>query len=154
MRLPGPVLGLQHPTAGKWTPPPILAAPVELATTFIVPVEHGVQKKAYSPLKSRRSDSQSPTRWELAHNRVKGRFKRYITPHLENIEDLPREPPAQRWQKLPNDMGKFNIGVIDEDGPRPILVLTLLHQELYQQVIIAPPPPLAPYISLPALIDN
>ena len=33
-------------------------------------------------------------------------------------------------------MRKINIGVIDEDGPRPMLVLTLLHEELYQQVLV------------------
>ena len=84
----------------------------------------------------RSSDPPSTTRWELAHKRAKGRFKRYITPPLEDIEDQPREPPAQRWQKLPKDMDEVNIGNIDKNGPRRMPALTLLHQELCQQVII------------------
>ena len=55
---------------------------------------------------------------------------------MENIEDLPRMPPGHRWQKLPKDMGNCNIGVIDEDGQRPMLTITFLHQELYQHVLI------------------
>ena len=81
----------------------LLTAPVELATTRKVPVEPAVKKwKAQSPLEPRqqprRSDPSSPTRWELARTKVKVRFKYYITPPLEDMADLPVEPPSRWWQ--------------------------------------------------------
>ena len=81
----------------------LLTAPVELATTRKVPVEPAVKKwKAQSPLEPRqqprRSDPSSPTSWELARTKVKVRFKYYITPPLEDMADLPVEPPSRWWQ--------------------------------------------------------
>ena len=83
----------------------LLTAPVELATTRKVPVEPVVLKrKSKSPLgprqQLRRSDPPSPARWELAHIKVKGRFKNYITPPLEDMADLPVEPPSREWGEL------------------------------------------------------
>ena len=56
-----------------------LTAAVELATMSKVPVEPVVLKrKTTSPLESRqprRSDPPSPTRWEPARTKVKGRFQ-------------------------------------------------------------------------------
>ena len=77
----------------------------------------------------------SPTRWELAHSRIKGMFKDYITPPLETIVELPCEPASRRWQELPEDIGQTNIGLV-EQGTRASLVLTHCQGELYQQVII------------------
>ena len=77
----------------------------------------------------RPTDPTSPTRWELAHSRIKGRFKNYITPPLEIIADWPREPPSRRWQQLPKDVGKVNIGLVDETKTST-LIITALHGEL------------------------
>ena len=65
-----------------------LSAQVELSSAHVVPVEQVTRKrKATSPLPPRQSsrptDPTSPTRWEFAHSRIKGRFKNYITPSLE-----------------------------------------------------------------------
>ena len=38
----------------------------------------------------------SQTRWEIARSRIKGRFKDYITPPLDNIADLPCKPASSR----------------------------------------------------------
>ena len=76
-------------------------APVELPLKVVDPVEQVAQKrKATSPLDprpaTRPTNSPSPTRWELVYNRIKGRFKDYITPPLETIADLPCEPASRR----------------------------------------------------------
>ena len=61
--------------------------------------------------------SPSRTRWERAHSLIKGRFRNYITPPFENISDLPRELPSQRLQQLLNEMGRINMGLVDEKAP-------------------------------------
>ena len=119
----------------------LVQPPVELASTRKVPVEPVVLKrKAKSPLEPRqqprRSDPPSPTRWELARTKVKERFQNYITPLLEDMADLPVEPPSRGWQEIPKRMGRVNIRITDEGGARLMLVFTLLHQEFYQQVHI------------------
>ena len=78
------------------------SAPVELPLKVVAPIEQVAQKrKATSPLDprptTRPTNSPSPTRWELAHSRIKGRFKDYITPPFETIADLPCEPASRRW---------------------------------------------------------
>ena len=115
----------------------LLTAPVELPTPLVAPVEQGaLKRKATSPLMPRQTPTRrpisptTPPRWELAHARVKGRFRDYITPPLETIEPL-----SCRWQQLPKEMDKVNIGLVDE-GSRSTLVITHLHGELYQQVVI------------------
>ena len=104
------------------------------------PFEQLAQKiKATCPLMPRQSMSptslSSPTRWEIVRDQVKGRFKDFITPPLENIADLPRNPASSRWQILPEGMGKINIGMVEE-GNRSVMVLTNSHGELYQQVVV------------------
>ena len=114
-------------------------APVERPATAAVPVEQVAQKgKTSLPLPARtvtRSTSlPSPTCWEIARSRIKGRFKDYITPPVDNIADLPRKPASDRWQILPEETGKINIGL--EDRSRSVLVITNYHAELIQQVVI------------------
>ena len=116
------------------------SAPVEPPSTAAVHVEQVDQKrKATSSLPPRLSTRStipsSPTHWERARSRIKGRFKNYTTPSLGNIADLPRKPAWSRWQILPEEMGKINIGLV-EDGKRSMMVLTNFHGELYQQVVI------------------
>ena len=70
-------------------------APVEPRTIAEVPVEQVAQKrKASSPLPTRTltppTSLPSPTCWKIARSRIKGRFKDYITPPVDNIADLPR----------------------------------------------------------------
>ena len=70
-------------------------APVERPATAEVPVEQVAQKKnASSPLPhrtvTRPTSRSSPTRWERARSRIKGRFKDCITPPFDNISHLPR----------------------------------------------------------------
>ena len=98
------------------------------------------KRKACSPLEPRqprRNDPPSPTRWELARTKVKGKFKDCLSPPLDNEADLPVEPPSSRRLDLPEDMERVNIGITNEGGVRSTLVLTLLHQGLYQQVHMA-----------------
>ena len=111
-------------------------APVELPVTAVVPVEQvALKRKASSPLPPRTvtcaTSPPSPTRWEIA---TRGRFKDYITPPVDNLTDLPRKLPSDRWQILPDDVGKINIGL--EDRSRPVLVITNFHRELFQQVVM------------------
>ena len=73
------------------------AAPVEPPVTMEVPVEQVAQKrKASSPLPSQTAtrpvSPPSPRRWETARSRIRGRFREYISPPVEKIADLPREP--------------------------------------------------------------
>ena len=47
-----------------------------------------------------------------ARGGVKGRFKDFITPPLDNITDLSCKLALTRWQILPEEMGKINIGLV------------------------------------------
>ena len=65
----------------------LLTAPVELSTTFVAPVEQVAEKrKATSPLSPRQTNRPTnpklPSRWGLAHSRIKGIFKDKPTSHL------------------------------------------------------------------------
>ena len=115
-------------------------APVEPPATAAIPVEHVAQKrKATSPLPPRQSTrptgTSSPTHCTIARCRIKGRFKDFVTPLLDNIADRSRKPASTRWQILPEEMGKINIGLVEE-GNRSVLVLINFNGELYQQVVI------------------
>ena len=137
--------------SGSWTtasrPPPVrpstplLTAPVELPMPLVTLVERVALKRKALRLMPRQTPSIRPTSrtmppcWELAHAQIKGMFRDYITPPLETIEELLHEPPSCRWQQLPMEMGKINIGLVDEDT-RSTLVITHLHGDLYQQVVI------------------
>ena len=55
------------------------SAPVELPPKVVPTVKQVAQKRKAT---TRPTNSPSPTRWELAHSRIKGRFKNYITPPL------------------------------------------------------------------------
>ena len=96
------------------------------------------KRNASSPLSprtvTRPTSPSSPTRWEIARSRIKGRFKDYITPPFDNLADLPRKPPSDRWQTLQDEMGKIIIGL--EGRSRPVLIITTFHGELFQQVVI------------------
>ena len=99
--------------SGSTLPP---AAPVEPPVTMEVPVEQVAQKrKASSPLPpktvTRPVSPPSPRRWETARSRIRGRFREYISPPVDNIADLPRKPASDMWQVLPDEMGKVNIGL-------------------------------------------
>ena len=68
-------------------------APVEPPVTMEIPVEHVAQKrKASSPLPSQTAtrpvSPPSPRRWETARSRIRGRFRDYISPPVDNIADL------------------------------------------------------------------
>ena len=104
-----------------------------------VPVEQVAQKrKASSPLPSQTAtrpvSPPSPRRWESARSRIRGRFRDYISPPVENIADLPREPAAHVWQVLPDEMGKVNIGLAGRSINK--LVITTSQGELFRQVVI------------------
>ena len=112
-------------------------APVEPPVTMEVPVEQVAQKrKASSPLPSQTAtrpvSPPSPRRWETARSRIRGRFRDYISPPVDNIADLPREPATHLWQVLPDEMGKFNIGLAGKSK----LVITTSQGELFRQVVI------------------
>ena len=114
-------------------------APVEPPVTMVVPVEQVAQKrKASSPLPpktvTRPVSPPSPTRWEKARSRIRGRFREYISPPVENIADLPRKPASETWQVLPEEMGKVNIGLAGRNNA--ILVICTCQGELFQQVVI------------------
>ena len=114
-------------------------APVEPPVTMEVPVEQVAQKrKASSPLPSQTAtrpvSPPSPRRWESARSRIRGRFRDYISPPVENIADLPREPAAHVWQVLPDEMGKVNIGLAGRSINK--LVITTSQGELFRQVVI------------------
>ena len=115
------------------------AAPVEPPVTMEVPVEQVAQKrKASSPLPSQTAtrpvSPPSPRRWETARSRIRGRFREYISPPVEKIADLPREPATHVWQVLPDEMGKVNIGLAGRSNSK--LVITTSQGELFQQVVI------------------
>ena len=74
----------------------------------------------------------SPRRWETARSRIRGRFRDYISPPVDNIADLPREPATHLWQVLPDEMGKVNIGLAGKSK----LVITTSQGELFRQVVI------------------
>ena len=104
-----------------------------------VPVEQVAQKrKASSPLPSktvtRPVSPPSPRRWETARSRIRGRFREYISPPVDNIADLPRKPPSDTWQVLPDEMGKVNIGLAGRSNA--MLVISTCQGELFQQVVI------------------
>ena len=110
-------------------------APVEPPVTMEVPVEQVAQKrKASSPLPSQTAtrpvSPPSPRRWETARSRIRGRFRDYISPPVDNIADLPREPATHLWQVLPDEMGKVNIGLAGKSK----LVITTSQGELFRQV--------------------
>ena len=114
-------------------------APVEPPVTMEVPVEQVAQKrKASSPLPSQTAtrpvSPPSPRRWESAPSRIRGRFRDYISPPVDNIADLPREPAAHVWQVLPDEMGKVNIGLAGRSINK--LVITTSQGELFRQVVI------------------
>ena len=107
--------------------------------TMEVPVEQVAQKrKASSPLPpktvTRPVSPPSPTRWEKARSRIRGRFRDYISTPVENIADLPRKPASETWQVLPEEMGKVNIGLTGRNNA--ILVIYTCQGELFQQVVI------------------
>ena len=115
------------------------AAPVEPPVTMEVPVEQVAQKrKASSPLPSQTAtrpvSPPSPRRWETARSRIRGRFREYISPPVDNIADLPREPATHLWQVLPDEMGKVNIGLAGRSNSK--LVITTSQGELFRQVVI------------------
>ena len=116
--------GPRPPSSGP--SPTFLTASVELSTTFVASVNRWTRRERRLPRchHDRPTNPTSPSRWQFAHSQIKGRFQDYITPPLENIEDLPREPPSRRWQQLPNDMGKVNIGLVDE-ATRSTLVIII-----------------------------
>ena len=109
---------------------------------FVPPVEQVAQKrKATSPLMPHQSETRptsptAPTRSERAQSRLKGRYRSFITPPLENITDFTRELPSRRWQQLPKEMGTINMGLVDEHFPSAALILTHFHGELYQQAYV------------------
>ena len=114
-------------------------APVEPPVTMEVPVEQVAQKrKASSPLPSQTAtrpvSPPSPRRWETARSRIRGRFRDYISPPVDNIADLPREPATHVWQVLPDEMGKVNIGLAGRSINK--LVITTSQGELFRQVVI------------------
>ena len=122
--------------SGSTLPP---AAPVEPPVTMEVPVEQVAQKrKASSPLPSktvtRPVSPPSPRRWETARSRIRGRFREYISPPVDNIADLPRKPASDMWQVLPDEMGKVNIGLAGRNNA--MLVISTCQGELFQQVVI------------------
>ena len=122
--------------SGSTLPP---AAPVEPPVTMEVPVEQVAQKrKASSPLPSktvtRPVSPPSPRRWETARSRIRGRFREYISPPVDNIADLPRKPASDMWQVLPDEMGKVNIGLAGRSNA--MLVISTCQGELFQQVVI------------------
>ena len=107
--------------------------------SMVVPVEQVAQKrKASSPLPpktvTRPVSPPSLTRWEKARSRIRGRFREYISPPVENIADLPRKPASETWQVLPDEMGKVNIGLASRNNA--ILVICTCQGELFQQVVI------------------
>ena len=104
---------------GTTLPP---TAPVEPPVTAVVPVEQVAQKRKASPplppkTVTRPVSPPSPTRWETARSRIRGRFREYISPPVENIADLPRKPASETWQVLPDEMGKINIGLSGRNKP-------------------------------------
>jgi hypothetical protein len=104
-----------------------------------VPVEQVAQKrKASSPLPSQTAtrpvSPPSPRRWETARSRIRGRFREYISPPVDKIADLPREPATHLWQVLPDEMGKVNIGLAGRSNSK--LVITTSQGELFRQVVI------------------
>ena len=132
----GPVLGRLHPNRHQVDP---LILILQLRSSYRrAPVEQvALKRKAISPSTPRQMQTTRPTSattppcWELAHTRIQGTFREHITPPLKTIEDLPREPPSRRWQHLPTEMGKVNIGLVDE-GTKSTLVIIHLQRELYQ----------------------
>ena len=122
--------------SGSTLPP---TAPVELPVTMEVTVEQVAQKrKASSPFPpkkvTRPVSPPSPTRLGNARSRIRGRFREYISPPVENITDLPRKPASDTWQVLPEEMGKVNIGLAGINNA--ILVICTCQGELFQQVVI------------------
>ena len=65
-----------------------------------------------------------------------GRARRHISPLVETIPELPSELPFRRWQKLGNEMIEVNMGLVNEKEPSAALVLTHLHEDLYEQVYV------------------
>ena len=107
--------------------------------TMEVPVEQVAQKRKASSLlpsqtATRPVSPPSPRRWETARSRISGRFRDYISPPVDNIADLPREPAAHVWQVLPDEMGKVNIGLAGRSINK--LVITTSQGELFRQVVI------------------
>ena len=58
----------------------------------------------------------------------------YISPPVDKIADLPREPATHLWQVLPDEMGKVNIGLAGRSNSK--LVITTSQGELFRQVVI------------------
>ena len=106
---------------------------------FVAPVDQIAQKrKVVSSLMAHQRETRptSLTTPTCAQSRLKGRYRNFITPPLDNITDLPRELSSQRRQQLPQEMGAINMGLVDDNLPSAALILTHFHGELYQQVHI------------------
>ena len=79
---------------------PHLGAPVGVSTKDSSCRVGSPKEETTTPLKPRRSqrpsDPPQPSRWELAANRVRGRFSKFISHPTYIIENLPRQPPGCR----------------------------------------------------------
>ena len=83
------------PSTGRSSLPP--TARVELPPRAVAPVEQvALKRKATSPLLPKHPSPASPTRWECAESRLKGRFRRYITPPWTTLPTCPASFPLRQ----------------------------------------------------------